>query len=190
MKRYYIYIVLTRTNTVISRIIHFIKKDKYTHASISLDKELNQMYSFGRKWTYNPFIGRFRKEDINEGVYKLCNTLPGAVIEIEVTKQQYEKAQELIEHFNANTHRYKYNYRGLLDCMRNKSYFSNDRFLCSEFVYYILNESGIADFNISRNLVRPQSLLSIDGKVIYEGDLKVFKLQQDLKFVKYNLSSI
>jgi len=190
MKRYYLYIVLTRTNTAISKIIHFIKKDQYTHASISLDIELNQMFSFGRRWTYNPFIGRFRKENINEGVFKFCNTLPGAVIEIAVSKQQYEKAQELIEHFNGNRHRYKYNYRGLIDCIMNRAYYSNDRFLCSEFVYYILKECGITDFNIARNLVRPQSLYSIDGKIIYEGDLKIFKQQQDLKFAKFNLSSI
>jgi hypothetical protein len=148
------------------------------------------MYSFGRRWTYNPFVGRFRKENIYGGVYKLCNTLPGAVIELPVSKQQYEKAQELIEHFNANSHLYKYNYRGLVDSLMNREYYSSDRFLCSEFVYYIIKECGIAEFNIPRNLVRPQNLLSIDGNVIYEGDLKVFKQQVDLKFANFHLSSI
>lgn len=179
MKKYYLYIVLTRTNTAISKLIHIIKKDEYTHAAISLDKELDQMYSFGRRKTYNPFVGIFRKENIHEGVYKHCNTLPGAVIEIEVSKQQYEKAQELIAHFNANPHRYKYNYRGLVDSLLNKAAYSDNRFLCSEFVYYIIKESGIADFNIARNLVRPQDLLSIDGTVIYEGNLKAFKLLEN-----------
>ena len=47
-----IYIVLTRTNTILSRLIGFIEDDEYTHASISLDRGLSQMYSFGRKYSY------------------------------------------------------------------------------------------------------------------------------------------
>ncbi len=49
---------------------------------------------------------------------------------------------------------------------------TENRFLCSEFVYYILNESGIIDFNISRNLVKPQDFLKVDGKIVYQGNLR------------------
>jgi hypothetical protein len=175
MEKSYLYIVLTRTNTVISRLIQFFKNDEYTHASISLDKELKYMYSFARRDTYNPFIGRFKKEDINEGIYKFCDTLPGAIIEIEVSREQYGKAKELLEHFISNSSLYKYNYKGLLDSLLNKPASSEDRFLCSEFVYHILKESGIADFRISRNLVRPQSLINIEGRMVYKGNLKEIK---------------
>ena len=57
MDKYCLYIVLTSLNTVIARLIWIIKKDEFTHAAISLDKQLEYMYSFGRKYTYNPFIG-------------------------------------------------------------------------------------------------------------------------------------
>lgn len=50
MDKKHIYIVLTRTNTLISRIIRLFMNDEYTHAAIALDKELNNMYSFGRKY--------------------------------------------------------------------------------------------------------------------------------------------
>lgn len=175
MKKYYLYIVLTRTNTGISKIIQIIKKDEYTHAAISLDKDLNHMYSFGRRRTYNPFIGRFNKEEMNEGIYKNCNTLPGAVIEVEVSQQQYERAKELVDHFISNSNSYKYNYMGLIYCLMDKEAYRDDKFLCSEFVYYILKESGVADLKIPRNLVRPQSLFNIEGKVIYNGNLKELK---------------
>ena len=49
MERFYLYIVLTRTNTVMSKLIQIFKNYEYTHAAISLDKGLNQMYSFGRR---------------------------------------------------------------------------------------------------------------------------------------------
>lgn len=172
MEKYYLYIVLTRTNTVISRLIRVFKKDRFTHASLSLDKDLNQMYSFGRKHFYNPFVGRFRKENINEGIYKFCHELPGAIIEIEVTKEQYENVEELLFHFIKNKDLYKYNYMGLIHNIINKDQCSENRFLCSEFVYYILKESGVIDLHMPRNLVRPQSLLDIDGKVVYKDNLK------------------
>ncbi len=179
MEKYCLYIVLTRTNTMISRLIQLFKHDEYTHASISLDKELNHMYSFGRRTTYNPFIGRFKKEDINEGIYKFWDTLPGTIIEVEVSKEQYENAKEILDEFISNSDLYKYNYKGLIHCILNKEVISENRFLCSEFVYHILKESGAADLKISRNLVRPESLLNIEGNLIYKGDLKEIRLPKE-----------
>ncbi|MDF2673361.1 MAG: hypothetical protein K0R09_1626 [Clostridiales bacterium] len=175
MEKNYLYIVLTRTNTMISRLIQFFKNDEYTHAAISLDKGLDNMYSFSRKHTYNPFIGRFKKEDVNEGLYKFCDTLPGLIIEIEVSRDQHDKAKDILEHFISNSSFYKYNYKGLLCSLLNKPSSSTNRFLCSEFVYHILKECGIIDFNIAGNLVRPQSLLNIEGRIIYEGNLRETK---------------
>ncbi len=175
MQTYYLYIVLTRTTTVLSRLIHLLKKDDYTHAALSLDSDLNHMYSFGRRNPYNPFIGRFRREDIHEGVYGFCENLPGAIVEVEVTKQQYDKVKEVLDHFIAHSDRYKYNYRGLWDSIWDKPLSSEDRFMCSEFVYYVLKESGVMDLKLPRNLVRPQNLLHAEGRIIYQGDLKAVK---------------
>ena len=43
-----IYIVLTYTGTFLSRIVNIYTGKKYSHVSISLDKNLEYMYSFGR----------------------------------------------------------------------------------------------------------------------------------------------
>lgn len=172
MEKHYLYIVLTRTNTVISKIIQLVKNDEYTHAAISLDKELNYMYSFSRKYTYNPFYGSFNKEKINKGVYKCHKILPGIIIEIKVSKEQYENVKKLLDNFLYNSKDYKYNYKGLINSLFNKASCCDNRFLCSEFVYYILKENGIVDFQIPRNLVRPENLLRLKGKIIYKGDLK------------------
>jgi len=152
------------------------QEDEFTHAAISLDRDLANMYSFGRKYTFNPFIGVFKHENLNKGTYKYCKVLPGAVIELEVTKQQYQRAKALLQCFISNAGRYKYNYMGLVNGLLNREACHDSRFVCSEFVYYILNESGIADFKISRNLVRPQSLLKLNGRIIFKGDLKNTRL--------------
>lgn len=43
-----IYIVLTKTNTALSRVIGVVTSDPYTHASISMDKKLDSLYTFSR----------------------------------------------------------------------------------------------------------------------------------------------
>jgi hypothetical protein len=179
MGKSYLYIVLTRTNTMVSKLIQLFKNDEYTHAAISLDKELNYMYSFSRRDTYNPFMGRFKKEDIDEGLYKFCHTLQGVIIEIEVSREQHEKAKALLDHFITNSSYYKYNYIGLLYNLFNKPVSRDGRFLCSEFVYHILKESGVADFEISKNLVRPQNLMDLEGRIVYKGNLKEMKLRKN-----------
>ena len=174
---YRLYIVLTRPQTVLSWLIRFIKKDDYTHAAISLDRGLRQMYSFGRKVYFNPFIGGFVQERLDQGLYKLHKILPGVVLEIEVSKEQYAKANDLLERFILKKNTYKYNYLGLLSSLFQKEACCCSRFLCSEFVYYILKESGIVDLKISRNLVRPQNFLDIKAKIIYQGNLKQYNLE-------------
>lgn len=49
-----IYIVLTHTGTNLSKIIKNWTKDEFSHVSIALDEDLDEMYSFGRLHPYNP----------------------------------------------------------------------------------------------------------------------------------------
>ena len=44
-----IYILLMHTNTIPSKIIKAATKYRYTHVGISLEKECNTIYSFGRR---------------------------------------------------------------------------------------------------------------------------------------------
>ncbi len=172
MEKAYLYIVLTRTNTVISRLIHLFTRDEYTHAALALDKDLQEMYSFSRKYTYYPFIGRFKQEHLEAGIYKLARKLPGVVLEIEVPREQYAEARTLVEQFIANNTRYKYNFRGLIYGLLNKPTKRDDRFLCSQFVYYVLHESGVCDFQTPSNLVRPADFMKLEAHIVYQGDLK------------------
>ena len=53
----YVYIVISQTGTILSRILKAFTHREYNHASISLKDDLSVMYSFGRKHPYNPFLG-------------------------------------------------------------------------------------------------------------------------------------
>ena len=49
-----IYILLTNTGTLFTRVIQTYTRAPYNHASISFDRELTELYSFGRKHPSNP----------------------------------------------------------------------------------------------------------------------------------------
>ena len=65
-----IYIILTHTGTLLSNIIKFYMGCEFSHVSIALDEQLEQMYSFGRLHPYNPFLGGFVHEYIKQGTFK------------------------------------------------------------------------------------------------------------------------
>ena len=61
-----VYLVLTYTGTILSRIVKFYTKKEYSHVSIALDENLEEMYSFGRLNPYVAFIGGFVHEKIDK----------------------------------------------------------------------------------------------------------------------------
>ena len=65
-----IYVVLTYTGTVLSRFVKLFTKGEYSHVSISLDENLEEMYSFGRINPYIPFWGGFVQESPHYGTFK------------------------------------------------------------------------------------------------------------------------
>lgn len=102
-----IYIVLTHTGTLLSRIIKSFTKDEFSHVSISLDIHLKQMYSFGRLHPYNPFWAGFVHEYINKGTFKRFFNTKAKVYSIELTQKQYEDVKNAIEEIEKQN--YKFN---------------------------------------------------------------------------------
>ena len=54
-----IYIMLSFTGTILSRIVKVVTLKEYSHVSVALDLEFNSLYSFGRINPKNPFSGGF-----------------------------------------------------------------------------------------------------------------------------------
>jgi hypothetical protein len=130
------------------------------------------MYSFSRKNSHNPFIGCFMQESLNTGVYSHQKKLPGIILEICVSSNEYQRLTEIIKNFSLNSQHYKYNYFGLLGCFLGFETHTENRFVCSSFVYHVLNKTTICNLNIPYSLVKPEHLLQIEGNVVFEGDLQ------------------
>lgn len=166
-----IYIVLTRTNSILSRLIRRYNGDKYTHAALAFDADLVEMFSFGRKYRHFPFYGVFRSESLKTGFLGQHRNLPGAILKIEVTEEQFTAFKRLMGHFIANSHLYRYSVRGLVKSIYGEPTKYEYRFFCSEFVYYVLHKCNIVDFGKERGHIRPQDFYE-NLNIIFEGDLK------------------
>ena len=158
-----IYIVLTYTGTFLSRIVNIYTGKKYSHVSISLDKNLEYMYSFGRLDAYNPFIGGFVHESTKYGTFKRFKDTITKIYSLEVSEKNYNKIMKTIKKIEINKDTYKFNLR-----IRRKKCF-----YCAEFVKYVLDTSNL-NLNLP-DIIKPDDFAKINGaSLIYSGKLMEF----------------
>lgn len=168
-----IYIVLTHTGTVLSRIIKGYTRDEFSHVSISLDKELKEMYSFGRLNPYNPFWGGFVQEGINFGTFKRFRKTVCKIYSLKITEEQYNNVRGMIEYIKSSKQLQKFNVIGLFAVGFNKRISFENSFYCAEFVKYVLDKSGIE--NNLPELIKPEDFKNIqDLNEIYSGRLRKY----------------
>ena len=166
-----IYIILTYTGTILSKIIRIYTGAEYCHVSLSLDKKLNKMYSFGRLNAYNPFVGGFVHEGINIGTFKRFKNTKAEIYEIEITSEQYNKIKSEIKNIKNNKKQYKFNRAGLFLSAINFKYKKEKSFYCAEFVKHLIDVAEIP-------LKLPGTVKPIDFKkynnldLLYSGILK------------------
>ena len=65
-----IYILLTKSDTWVSRIIKLATDDKYTHASISFEENLQPLYSLSRKFVNMPLPADLRTEPLTKVFFR------------------------------------------------------------------------------------------------------------------------
>ena len=169
-----IYIVLTHTGTVISKIVKAYTKKPFSHVSIALDKELQQMYSFGRLHPSNPFFAGFVHEYIHKGTFKRFYNTTSKIYSLEVTDEQYKKIQETIKEMEAQKKIYKFNILGLIGAGFNKKIKIENTLYCAEFVKYLFDKSKIK--NNLPEIVTPIDFEKLKGvKEIYKGLLRDYR---------------
>lgn len=182
-----LYITLTHTGTLLSRIIKVFTKDEFSHISIALDEELEEMYSFGRLHAYNPFWGGFVHEGIDTGTFKRFRNTRTEIYSIYVTEEQFEKVGKIVYHFTENKQKYKFNFIGLASVGINKRVMKKNRFYCAEFVKHVMKSAGITEVNRLPKLIKPEDFKQIQGlKLEYKGLLRKYKKPKMLGIEEIN----
>lgn len=186
MEKPYIYLVLTRTGTVMSKAIGLITGKRYTHVSVASNIMLTDMYSFCRDKKEAPLPANFNHENIDTEVFGACKTIPSEVYRIPVTYEQLEKYNDVIRHFIINRESYTYDMGALFLMALHIPYNMRNKFTCSVWVGFVLGKSGIShDIKKHPSLIEPENFRSIQSaELIYKGDLKKYR-----SFVKEKYSS-
>ena len=176
-----VYLLFTNTGTLFTKLISLYTKHALNHVSIAFDEQLEEIYSFGRKNPYNPFIGGFVKEQLNEGLMKHADC---AVYSLSVTKEEYEKMKEEVLKIEGNKELFKYNLIGLFAILFNQRIERKNAFFCSQFVATILNMKKNL-LEKAPSLVTPQDLMSLGTlRLVYQGKLSRYS-NPYLEFVNY-----
>ena len=171
-----IYIVVSQTGSIVSKILKLLTGPKYNHVSVSLDESLEPMYSFARKYTYNPFWGAFVKEYPGKGALARFKDTEVDVLELPCTEEQYGMVRERLEKMYRERDKYRYNYRGLFSAYFSKKYHKKHHYYCSEFVATLLQRCGIVPEGTFGDIVKPIDFLSLEGtRSIYCGKLRKYR---------------
>ncbi|MGM1048785.1 MAG: hypothetical protein ACQEXX_21935 [Bacillota bacterium] len=167
-----IYVLLTDTGTMFTRMIKRYTSAPYNHASLALDKGLREVYSFGRKCATNPWSAGFVEEDIYEGVYRYFPETRCVVLRLNVSAQQYIELKRLIQYFKRNKEAYKYNLIGLLFLTMKINFAPKNAYFCSQFVAEALKGIELDLWNRPSALITPNDFLIHPAfETVYEGML-------------------
>jgi len=171
-----VYIVLSYTGTILSRIVKIYTKKEYSHVSISLDENLDEMYSFGRIYAYNPFLGGFVKESIEYGTFRrFRKRIKTKIYSLEVDDKQYEQIKKIINNINNEKDSYRFNVLGLISIIFNYKFKRHRCFYCAEFVKYVFDNTNL-EVDLPE-LIKPDDFSKIKGiKTVYSGLLEEYKI--------------
>ena len=172
----YVYIVISQTGTILSRILKAFTHREYNHASISLKDDLSVMYSFGRKNPYNPFLGRFVVESPDFGTFKRFANTKILLLKVYMGDEEYQRLSSILNLMLENRKNYKYNYLGLYCAAVNICHKSPNRYYCSEFVKELLVRSNVTGAKELKNIVHPMSFIGLPNTdTVYRGKLRDYK---------------
>lgn len=170
--QFYIYVVVSRTDTVLGRLIRRSLHVEYNHCSLALDGSLDTIYSFGRKELRSVFRAGFVTEGRADGFFGVHRRSDISVVRLPVTPAQLARLREAIAAFHLHRALYKYSLLGLWYCYLGIPKKRENRYFCSQFVAEVLSEAGLSLFDKPETLVRPHDFLALPGgTVVYRGEI-------------------
>ncbi len=168
-----LYIVISQSGTLPSRVLRRITGADYNHVSISLRSDLRKMYSFGRRYKYYPFWGGFVSESPTSGTFGRFPETRVKVLALEVTEEQFDAISATINTMFKKRRRYHYDYLGVGLAYFKIRRHSEHSYYCSEFIKELLLQHGVQAADALPKVVQPIHFLDIPAaEIVYAGRLR------------------
>lgn len=171
--RYPVFVLLTEGHSPISGPIRAATHSRFSHASISMNIQLNPMYSFGTKQA-KPWKMGFVKTYPSDPLWGKKPT-PYALYVVYINRAAKEKMKSRLEWFEAHSEQLRYYWVGLLRVFLNIRNHKQMKWFCSEFVATIL--SAGRDMSRDPSLYKPGTFVDDDiTTFVCEGDdIRMYK---------------
>lgn len=165
-----IYILLSRSITVPSRVIHFFTRGEFTHTSVGLEGPGGIFYSFGRLRVNRPLPGGLVQEQVGRGFYAHFSKTPCCLFSLKISEEAYADLEALLNRMYARRRELRYNIIGLGTCLFRIPLRRRDAYFCSQFVADMLTQSGAVRLPYPPEATKPMDFTTIPGlQVIYRG---------------------
>ena len=192
-----IYLAFVDTPGFFASIIRRVIGIPYVHVVLSMDADLREAYSVGRRNPAVPLIAGFEKENTLEieavfphAKYKVLLFVNwkqeniritresvadrGAGIRLEKKEQKKSIARQLLQCYKQRK-RYHYCIIGLPFILFQIPFYQKNHYTCSSFVTNILEQNGISLFQKHFSLVTPRDFYELEQtETIFEGSLHDF----------------
>lgn len=164
-----IYILLTRSGTWFSRLIHLATQDSYTHASIGLDGPGGPFYSFARKYRHLALPAGLVEEYVT--IYR--REVPCCLYALTVNEDTYLRLRRQLRSMYAQREEYHYSVLGVLACWFNLPLQRRRHYFCSQFVASLLENCGAVELPKPPTLLRPAELCQLTAlRPVHQGPLE------------------
>ena len=167
----HIYIALVDTPGIFASLIRHYLGQKYVHVVLSLDEQLAEAYSFGRRNPYIPLIAGFEREWSRQ----IAGAFPTAeyrICELDCTSEQKEAIRERLHEDYKNRFHMHYAVAGLLPLVCNRKFYLKNQYTCSSYLAEVLGEQGISISEKHFSLVTPKDVCEYENcRVVFEGRL-------------------
>ena len=158
-----IYVVLTKSNSILSHVIDLLLPSQYTHASIAFDPHLDEMYSIGRIYTFLTYPAHMKKEHLDKGFFHFYKQTKIGVYSVIVSDISYIKMKNYVDKLYEDNKKLRYSSLGLLLCRLNIEAKRKNRMFCSEFVCNVLKQAEEGLIDKLPELCTPTDLLTTKG---------------------------
>jgi len=171
-----IYLVLMHTYTIPSKLVKFFTRYEYSHVGISLEKECNKIYSFGRKNVKSILDGGFTVNKKDGEFFNKFNNTVCKIYEMNVNEEQYKKVSEIINDIEKNEEKYKYDFKGIIPRFFGIPLTTKNQYVCSYFVADVLQKAKIYSFDKKVCFIKPKDFEKINKCCeIYKGYYNLYE---------------
>lgn len=164
-----VFIVTSYTNTPFGKAIKTFTHSEYTHAAISFDTSLEELYSFNADPKYNSdrYKGGISRESLSSYIESYNRTII-QVNCIFLKPSDFDIVKNTLDDLLDNAEKTKYDYGNIINILIGRAKDTGMAMVCSQFVAYILHTADIRLLDKSDNTVTPKDLSTITNPKVYK----------------------